>query len=89
MVKNLKNLPGNISKRTNNLSTYKTTFNKSKDLYNNALAESGFEHKITFQKQQNTQSQITPKIEKEILYGLTHHLVLMFQQISAKNYSAY
>ena len=27
---------------------------KSKDLYNNALAESGFEHKITFQKQQNT-----------------------------------
>ena len=28
--------------------------NKSKDLYINALAESGFEQKITFQKQQNT-----------------------------------
>ena len=33
---------------------YEITFNKSKDLYNNALAESGFEHQITFQKQQNT-----------------------------------
>ena len=50
----IKNLPGNISKRINNLSADETTFNKSKDLYNNALAESGFEHKIRFQKQQNT-----------------------------------
>ena len=47
----IKNLPGNISKRINNLSADETTFNKSKDLYNNALAESGFEHEITFQKQ--------------------------------------
>ena len=29
-------------KRINNLSADETTFNKSKDLYNNALAESGF-----------------------------------------------
>ena len=50
----IKNLPGNISERINNLSGDETTFNKSKDLYNNALAKSGFEHKITFQKQQNT-----------------------------------
>ena len=35
------------------------------------------------------QSQITPKIKKERLYGLTRHLVLMFQQISAKYSSAY
>ena len=35
------------------------------------------------------QQQITPKIEKERLYRLTHHLALMFQQISAKNSSAY
>ena len=50
----IKNLPGNISKRINNLSADETTFNKSKDWHNNALAESGFKHKITFQKQQNT-----------------------------------
>ena len=50
----IKNLPGNISKRINNLSADGTTFNKSKDLYNNTLAESEFDHKITFQKQQNT-----------------------------------
>ena len=42
-----------MSKRINNLSEGETTFNKSKYLYNIALAESGFEHKITFQKQQN------------------------------------
>ena len=50
----IKNLPGNISKRINNLSQDKAIFHKSKDLYNNALAESAFEHKIAFQKQQNT-----------------------------------
>ena len=50
----IKNLPGNISKRINIFSKDETTFNKSKDLYNNALTERGFEHKITFQKQQNT-----------------------------------
>ena len=32
---------------------------------------------------------ITPKIEKEKLYGLTQHIVLMFQQISVKKSSAY
>ena len=47
----IKNLPGNISKRINTLSAGETTFNKSKDLYNNPLAESGFKHNIKFQKQ--------------------------------------
>ena len=86
----IKNLPQNISKRINTLSADKTTFNKSKDLYDNALAESGFKYKITFQKQQNT-STITnnTKKENERLYDLTHHLVSMFQQISVKNSSAY
>ena len=54
----IKNLPDNISKRINTLSADETTFNKSKDLYNNALAEGGFKHKITVQKQQN-KSKIT------------------------------
>ena len=53
-----KNLPDNISKRINTLSADETTFNKSKDLYNNALAESGFKRKITFQEQQNTSTVI-------------------------------
>ena len=59
----IKNLPENISKRINTLSADETTFNKSKDLYNNALAESGFKYKITFQKQQNT-STITNNTKK-------------------------
>ena len=51
----IQNLPENISNET--------TFNKSKDLYNNALAESGFKYKITFQKQGNT-STITNNTKK-------------------------
>ena len=71
------------------MSADETPFNKSKDLYNNALAESGFKHKITFQQQKmHPQQQITPKIEKEA-YGLTYHTVIMFQQILVKNSSAY
>ena len=50
----IKNLPYNISKKINTLSVDETKFNKFKDLYNNALTESGFKHKIKFQKQQNT-----------------------------------
>ena len=36
-----------MSKGISNLSADETTFNKTKDLYNNTLTESGFEHKIT------------------------------------------
>ena len=46
-------------KRIKNLSADETTFNKSKNLYNNALVESGFEYKIIFQKQQNTSTVAT------------------------------
>ena len=59
----IKNLPENISKRFNTLSADEATFNNSKDLYNNALAESGFKYKITFQTQQNT-STITNNTKK-------------------------
>ena len=47
----IKNRAGNISKRISTLSGDETTFNKTKDLYNNALAASGFKNKITFQQQ--------------------------------------
>ena len=48
------NILSNISERINTLSADERTFNKSKDLCNNTSAESGFKHKIIFQKQQNT-----------------------------------
>ena len=44
----IKNLPDNISNRTNTVSEDETTFNTSKDLYNNALAETELKHKIAF-----------------------------------------
>ena len=54
----IKNISGKTSKRISTLSADETTFNKSKDLYNNTLTESRFKHKVTFQKQQNTSAVI-------------------------------
>ena len=45
----IKNLPESTSKRINKLSSDKTVFNNSKELFNNALSNSGFEHKIKVQ----------------------------------------
>ena len=44
----IKNLPENISLRTNKLSSDKTVFNNFKGLFNNGLSNSGFDHKIKF-----------------------------------------
>ena len=66
----IKNVPGNKSKKINTLSADETAFNKSKDLYNNALTESVFKHKITFQKQQNTSTLInnTKNRQRKIIW---------------------
>ena len=45
----IQNLPESISQRTNKLSSDKTVFNNSKELFNNSLSNSGFGHKIKFQ----------------------------------------
>ena len=44
----IKNLPESISRRINKLSSYKSVFDNSKDLYNNALSSSSFKDKIKF-----------------------------------------
>ena len=44
----IKNLPESISGCINKLSSHKSVFDNSKDLYNNALASSGFKDKIKF-----------------------------------------
>ena len=58
------NLPGNTSKKINNLSADEKTFNKYKDLYNNALAKSGFKHKNSFQQEKDI-STVTNNIKKK------------------------
>ena len=45
----IQNLPESISRRANKLSSGKTVFNNSKELFNNSLSNSGFGHKIKFQ----------------------------------------
>ena len=45
----IKNFPKIISRRINKLSSDKTVFNNSKELFNNTLFNSGFDHKIKFQ----------------------------------------
>ena len=44
----IKNSPKNISRRINKLSSDKSIFENSKDLYNSALSNSGFKDKIKF-----------------------------------------
>ena len=44
----IKNLPESISGCINKLSSHKSVFDNSKNLYNNALASSGFKDKIKF-----------------------------------------
>ena len=45
----IKKLPESISRRINKLSSDKTVFNNSKELFNHALSNSGFDHKTKFQ----------------------------------------
>ena len=45
----IKNLPESLFRRINKLSSDKTVINDSKGLFNNALSNSGFDHKIKFQ----------------------------------------
>ena len=45
----IKNLPDSIFRPISKLSSDKTVFNNSKELFNNALSKRRFDHKITFQ----------------------------------------
>ena len=44
------NLPDNISRRINKLSSDKSVFENSKDFYNSALSNSGFKDKMKFNR---------------------------------------
>ena len=45
----VKNLPESISQRINKLPSDKTVFNNAKEIFDNNLSNSGFDHKIKFQ----------------------------------------
>ena len=45
----VKNLPESISQRINKLPSDKTVFNNAKEIFDNDLSNSGFDHKIKFQ----------------------------------------
>ena len=64
----IKNLPANISKRINDLSADEIVFNKSKDLYNNALSESGFQQKISFENNTTNKLNNTRKRGRKIIW---------------------
>ena len=46
----IKNFQSNVYERISNLQADETTYRKSKNLYNNALGESGFRYKVTFKQ---------------------------------------
>ena len=55
----LKNIPQNINKRLTNISSNESVFNETIPPYQKALKESGYNHKLKFEKHKNntTQSQ--------------------------------
>ena len=72
------------------MSAPETLFHHCKNLCSNTLAESGFKHKITSQQKIDI-STVTNKTKnrKRKIIWFNYHAVLMFQEISLKNYSDY
>ena len=67
----IKNLPESISRRINKLSSSKSVFENSKDIYNNALLSSGFKQKINYDP--NFQKNISPnKSRKRKIIWFNH-----------------
>ena len=65
----IKNLPESISRRINKLSSDKSVFDNSKDLYNNALSSSGFKQKIKFDPVFNNTNQNKNRKRKIIWFN--------------------
>ena len=70
----LNQIPKSIEKRISILSSNETIFNESKEIYQKALEKSGYH--------QTLKNHPSNETEKEMLFGLTLHLVLMSKQKS-------
>ena len=79
----IKNLLENISRRINKLSSEKSTFDNSKDLYNSALSNSGFKDKIKFNPDYKRNISKNNNRKKK-LYGSILHIAAMFSPILVK-----
>ena len=73
----VKNLPESISHRINKLSSHKSVFDNSKDLYNNALSSSDFKDQIKFDPDL-TKISVEVRTGKEKSYGSILHIEAMF-----------
>ena len=73
----LKNLPESISQRINKLSSDKTVFNNSKKLFNNALSNSEFDHKIKFYPLTENKDRSRNKNRGRKIHGSTPHTAVM------------
>ena len=73
----MRNLPESISRRINKLSSDKSVFDNSKDLYNNVLSRSGFKYKIKldpdFNKNISRSKNRTEKSYGSILHVVVQH----------------
>ena len=67
----IRNIPECISRRINKLSSDKIVFNNSKELFNNALSNNGFDHKIKFSHSLKIKIAAVIKTEVKRLYGST------------------
>ena len=75
----LNQIPTLIEKRISTLSSNETIFNEPKEMYQKALEKSGYRQNL---KYHHANKNVTNnKIENEMSFGLTLHLVLMLKQM--------
>ena len=79
---NIKNLPDNISRRINKLSSDKSVFENSKGFYNSVLSNSAFKDKMKFNP--DYKRNISKNNRKKKLYGSILHIAAMFSPILVK-----
>ena len=81
----IKNLPESISRRINKLSSDKSVFDNSKDLYNNALSSMVLKIKSNL-IQTLTRMSVEIRTGKEISYGPIFHIVEKFPSTLVKTF---
>ena len=82
----IRQIPTSIGARISGLSCDQVEFEKSSQLYNNALKSSGYNAKIHYVENQDQRKKT--ETDQETSSGLTHRSVKMFEQTSPNHFFA-
>ena len=78
----LKQIPTSVEKRISILSYNENIFNQSKEIYQKALEKSGYWQTLKYHPASENVSNNKRNRKRNVLFGLTLHLVLMSKQKS-------